>query len=169
MLRAGKGFKLPRTLRYVALIATGVSWLAVTPECLRHFRCRRAGNCNCLRSNCEHSCWGRLVRGTGLEPARPCGHWLLRPARLPVPPAPLGISQWYHLASAARRPELAGQSARNGSILFLEIALLQTRDLRGYGSSDLSWLADTKNILYQERETESLIASKILRGPSCRT
>src|SRR5262245_9377362 len=29
---------------------------------------------------------GGLVPGTGLEPARPYGRWLLRPSRLPVPP-----------------------------------------------------------------------------------
>ena len=27
--------------------------------------------------------FARLVREAGLEPARPCGHWHLKPARLP--------------------------------------------------------------------------------------
>ena len=27
-----------------------------------------------------------LVPKVGLEPTRPCGHWILSPARLPVPP-----------------------------------------------------------------------------------
>ena len=27
-----------------------------------------------------------LVPGAGLEPARPCEHWHLKPARLPIPP-----------------------------------------------------------------------------------
>src|SRR5690606_32352086 len=33
-------------------------------------------------------CPGRLtvVREGGLEPPRPCGHWHLKPARLPIPP-----------------------------------------------------------------------------------
>jgi hypothetical protein len=26
----------------------------------------------------------------GLEPTRPCGHWILSPARLPIPPRRLG-------------------------------------------------------------------------------
>ena len=30
----------------------------------------------------------KLVRTNGIEPSRPCGHRLLRPARLPVPPRP---------------------------------------------------------------------------------
>src|SRR3954471_16091250 len=30
----------------------------------------------------------RLVRKKGLEPSRPCGHKLLRLARLPIPPLP---------------------------------------------------------------------------------
>ena len=29
------------------------------------------------------------LRMRGLEPPRPCGHWLLKPARLPIPPHPL--------------------------------------------------------------------------------
>ncbi len=28
-----------------------------------------------------------LVRMRGLEPPRPCGHWHLKPARLPIPPS----------------------------------------------------------------------------------
>ncbi len=28
-----------------------------------------------------------FVPGTGLEPAHPCGHWSLKPARLPIPPS----------------------------------------------------------------------------------
>lgn len=32
-----------------------------------------------------------MVRARGLEPPRPFGHWLLRPARLPVPPRPQGF------------------------------------------------------------------------------
>ena len=28
----------------------------------------------------------RLVPKVGIEPTRPCGHWILSPARLPVPP-----------------------------------------------------------------------------------
>ena len=28
----------------------------------------------------------RLVGEEGLEPSYPCGHWLLKPARLPIPP-----------------------------------------------------------------------------------
>ena len=27
------------------------------------------------------------VPGAGVEPAQPCGHWCLRPARLPIPPS----------------------------------------------------------------------------------
>jgi hypothetical protein len=28
----------------------------------------------------------REVPEVGLEPTRPCGHWILNPARLPIPP-----------------------------------------------------------------------------------
>src|ERR1035438_3050231 len=48
-------------------------------------------SCNIRRPDSRTHCGVSLlemVRGTGLEPARPCGHWLLRPARLPIPPAP---------------------------------------------------------------------------------
>src|SRR5205823_9308005 len=42
---------------------------------------------NCSASNSEfcilHS---SLVRKGGLEPPRPLGHWILSPARLPIPP-----------------------------------------------------------------------------------
>ena len=31
---------------------------------------------------------GIMVRKGGLEPPRPCGHWTLNPARLPIPPLP---------------------------------------------------------------------------------
>src|SRR4029453_9171953 len=33
------------------------------------------------------------VPGTGLEPARPLGRWLLRPSRLPVPPPRRGVRE----------------------------------------------------------------------------
>ena len=29
------------------------------------------------------------VPGAGVEPAQPCGHWCLRPTRLPIPPSGL--------------------------------------------------------------------------------
>ncbi len=32
-----------------------------------------------------------LVRKEGVEPPRPCGHRILSPARLPVPPLPHGF------------------------------------------------------------------------------
>ncbi len=32
-------------------------------------------------------CLFMLVPGAGIEPAQPCGHWCLRPARLPIPPS----------------------------------------------------------------------------------
>ena len=31
--------------------------------------------------------WFFRVPGAGVEPAQPCGHWCLRPARLPIPPS----------------------------------------------------------------------------------
>jgi transposase len=34
--------------------------------------------------------WSERVPGAGIEPARPCGQWCLRPSRLPVPPSGLG-------------------------------------------------------------------------------
>jgi hypothetical protein len=37
-----------------------------------------------------------LVPGTGLEPARPFGHWLLRPACLPIPPSRPGL-RWFNI------------------------------------------------------------------------
>ncbi len=27
-----------------------------------------------------------MIPAAGVEPARPCGHWILSPARLPIPP-----------------------------------------------------------------------------------
>ena len=30
---------------------------------------------------------GLFVPGTGLEPAQPCDHWSLKPARLPISPS----------------------------------------------------------------------------------
>jgi hypothetical protein len=33
----------------------------------------------------ERQSWS-TVPAEGLEPTRPCGHWILSPARLPVPP-----------------------------------------------------------------------------------
>ena len=37
------------------------------------------------QATCE---WGgTLVPGTGFEPARPFGHWILSPARMPIPPS----------------------------------------------------------------------------------
>lgn len=35
--------------------------------------------------NAEHRI-ARLVPAEGVEPTRPCGHWILSPARLPIPP-----------------------------------------------------------------------------------
>lgn len=29
---------------------------------------------------------GITIPAAGVEPARPCGHWILSPARLPIPP-----------------------------------------------------------------------------------
>lgn len=42
------------------------------------------------------NCSPWLVPGTGLEPARPFGHWLLRPACLPIPPSRPGL-RWFHI------------------------------------------------------------------------
>ena len=115
------------------------------------------------RVRCEYVCWEGLVRGTGLEPARPCGHWLLRPARLPVPPAPLGISQWYHLDPASRRRHVATQSARHGPILFLETSAATDDGSHGAWFECLPWWPIAKNIRYPWRRTESAIADKTLQ------
>lgn len=51
---------------------------------------RRRSGCPCIRHDsisCDVSVQ-RLVRKKGFEPSRPCGHKLLRLARLPVPPLP---------------------------------------------------------------------------------
>ncbi len=34
------------------------------------------------------------VPGAGIEPAQPCGHWCLRPTRLPIPPSGLKVSSF---------------------------------------------------------------------------
>ena len=47
----------------------------------RHWDLRRAGPAGPRAK--------RVVRAKGIEPPRPCGHWILNPARLPVPPRPL--------------------------------------------------------------------------------
>src|ERR1017187_176611 len=38
------------------------------------------------RASCLRRAIERLVPTEGIEPTRPCGHWILSPARLPVPP-----------------------------------------------------------------------------------
>src|SRR5436309_15104852 len=43
------------------------------------------GNHGFKTSNAQHPTSGNLP-AEGLEPTRPCGHWILSPARLPIPP-----------------------------------------------------------------------------------
>ena len=52
-----------------------------------------------------------MMRKGGLEPPRPCGHWHLKPARLPIPPLPRRV--------LSREPEMAvGNSADCVSALY---------------------------------------------------
>ena len=37
-------------------------------------------------SNVPQTVTTKEVPEVGLEPTRPCGHWILNPARLPIPP-----------------------------------------------------------------------------------
>jgi hypothetical protein len=51
-----------------------------------------------------------VVPGIGIEPTRPCGHRILSPARLPVPPARHGFQEYHkcreNLASPTRLPAM---------------------------------------------------------------
>src|SRR5205814_1228553 len=57
-----------------------VRWVAVFP--LRQYK---IGSSQLIRFFCEKPVREKLP-AEGLEPTRPCGHWILSPARLPVPP-----------------------------------------------------------------------------------
>ena len=48
-----------------------------------------------------------LVPEVGLEPTRPCGHWILNPARLPIPPL-----RRKHKKMVALFPMLGGAAMR---------------------------------------------------------
>ena len=43
---------------------------------------------------------GHVVREAGVEPARPCEHWHLKPASLPIPP--LALVAWRFILLNAR-------------------------------------------------------------------
>lgn len=46
----------------------------------------------------------QLIPAAGVEPARPCGHWILSPARLPVPPLRQKITHdWIHPVKGGNR------------------------------------------------------------------
>src|SRR5438132_13844580 len=49
---------------------------------------RNFANCSRVQeqANAERPAANQLLPAEGLEPTRPCGHWILSPARLPVPP-----------------------------------------------------------------------------------
>src|SRR5437764_11923590 len=48
---------------------------------------RRTSNSESLREQASHvECRTEELPAEGLEPTRPCGHWILSPARLPIPP-----------------------------------------------------------------------------------
>ena len=59
-----------------------------------------------------------LVPGAGVEPAQPCGHWCLRPARLPIPPSgrSVGLQRYVFLGKFTNLPE-GGQPGRRRSPL----------------------------------------------------
>ena len=43
-----------------------------------------------------------VVPEAGLEPARPYGHWILSPVRLPIPPPGQGLSACRKLPSSGK-------------------------------------------------------------------
>src|SRR6266704_2716111 len=49
---------------------------------------RNFANCSRVQeqANAERPAANQLLPAEGLEPTRPCGHWILSPARLPIPP-----------------------------------------------------------------------------------
>src|SRR5262245_56785915 len=52
-----------------------------------------------------------MVRKRGLEPPRPCGHKLLRLARLPIPPLPLSETDPGGIAPLYTRDQRAAHTA----------------------------------------------------------
>ncbi len=68
------------------------------------------------------------LRMRGLEPPRGCPHWLLKPARLPIPPHPLRIVTYLNLIareSTTRNP--AGLTSRTGLSTERQCAQRQSR------------------------------------------
>ena len=68
----------------------------IRPSNVRVYQFRHLGRC--------HRDVGSegLVPREGLEPTRPCGHWYLKPARLPIPPPRHGPARDRHRPSARR-------------------------------------------------------------------
>ena len=69
--------------------------------------------------SCDQLLPKRTVRKRGLEPPRPCGHWNLNPARLPIPPLPRGerrctVRRPRCQAGARREWKVARQTLREG-------------------------------------------------------
>lgn len=60
-----------------------------------------------LTGQCYRLTAPELVRKGGLEPPRPCGHWHLKPARLPIPPL---ARAWMWRAHPERQLEQANMS-----------------------------------------------------------
>ncbi len=51
-------------------------------------------NVNIQNNNSRLNQTGVVVPSKGLEPSRPCGHWSLKPARLPIPPTGLAEGKY---------------------------------------------------------------------------
>src|SRR5580765_6146308 len=64
-----------------------------------------------------------LVRKGGVEPPRGCPHRNLNPARLPIPPLPLGEPGRYPMAAGAVKAGRRPRSCRGGRTFAREHAL----------------------------------------------
>ena len=68
----------------------------------------------------------------GLEPTQPCGHWILSPARLPIPPRRLGkeqddtIFEW-NLNSATNCSSFATRSANRLTMIEYDFVVTMWR------------------------------------------
>src|SRR4029079_1465826 len=77
----------------------------------------------------------KKVPERGLEPPRPCGHWILSPARLPIPP----LRRVFYKISGSR---LGGKGRRALAITFEASSRWHNR--RGETAAKCSWIAELR-------------------------
>src|ERR1043166_7407294 len=84
----------------------------------------RLSNAESRTLNTEHRM--EKLPAEGLEPTRPCGHWILSPARLPVPPRRL-LEERDDTVSAQKLKSSDEKSTPDGALF----AALLAQQLRG--------------------------------------